>query len=304
MSQHQQDFEALDPEQIAPATTVFYRANADQVGHGRTLPMIGGVRNHLLDVLPDPLLMGDAPRVRVYADTAAGVLGALIPGYQPIAARMEEALSPGDTGTDPELVEDGWLARYQHAAQMKRLLQQKLNHQAQQSGRWDALTDAEREQLAGSAEGLIPFGIQQVVPVAGPDGDIIEYEVDVWSTPRATLVINSGDYGPASIVFDDDLGWNPEPVSMMPVPDDHAGELVPLFAIPPNLIALDPTSDDLYLRSLEAAGLLTIATNLPLQPSALWNESVVVGEAINDGRIVEGGTDTYATLTADAVAAP
>lgn len=279
----------LDPTVPAPPMTVPYNPNLDAVGHGRELPLIGGQRTHQLDVLVEPLLRGDHKRVRIYADNAAGVLSELIPNYAPYAAALDTAIETGDRDSVEDAFVDAFLARWRHATLVRVALQNQLNNEAHTAGVWAALTDEQRTQCAQAAEGLIPVGVIEVHQMDDADGHPIDVEVPVWDSLLIPLVVNRGDYG---LYSDDDVTEPTADVSVRFTDDETGGVDITI----PVVIVLDPTDDDTYVASLQDAGLLSIEFRPVLPISSLYLNSMLLGQAIEQGRVVEGGTTTFADL--------
>lgn len=285
------DVTTLDPTLPAPPQTVVYQPQADAVGHGRTLPLVGGSRNYVLDVLVDPLLLpAGQPQVRVYADNATGVLAVLVEGYATVAAEYEAALLAEDRDQVQTAFVDGFLYRRAHAHRTRIKLQQRFNEAAKADGTWDALDPDEQMQCDGGAAGKIPTGLIDVRTVDDPDGNPVDIDVPVWETDLITLVINRGDY---DLYVDDNT---PEPVSTMATEDPEGRRVVYVTRYPENLLVLDPTDDDLYMESLERAGMLKITVYDPQPVDQLFLDSVRLGQAIEAGQVTEGGTATFADL--------
>ncbi|GEM_PF-4149896 len=285
------DVTGLDPLEAAPPQLVAYRPSADDVGHGRTLPLIGNARNYLFDVLPDPeLLPAGSPRVRVYADRHRDVLSVLIPDYAGIA----EALTRSEETGTPEEVTDAFTSAFDlrtlHAHSMRVVLQRRLNQAAQASGSWSRLTEEEAQQCSRAAEGQIPVGIPVVVGGIDADGNTVELDMAVWETDAVPLVVNRGDYG----FYSESLV--PEPVSELA----HVGEDGDLYVYvteaATNVIVLNPTDEDIYVESLASAGLLVLDEYLPEDTDPLFIQALLLGRAIADGVVTEGGPATYADI--------
>lgn len=295
----------LDPALPAPPMTVAYNPQSDAVGHGRSLPIIGGRRNYILDVLPDPAILPDrAPRVRVYADNEPGVLAKLIPDYEQIAADLVESWVSEDGAAYDDLYTEGVARRRAHAHQVRQLLQSRINDAAKRDGSWGRLTADEQAQCEGAAIGGIPTGIVVEQSILDPDGHEWTVEQAVWETPHVPLVINRWDYGQYGGMFDGDgatftpamQGFVPEPVSTCSFPAGDGAEVVCISDRPVNMIILDPTSDSTYLDSLEQAGLLTVTVYRPDQPDTLYLDSVRLGRALASGVFTEGGSASFADL--------
>lgn len=253
--------------------------DADHVGHGRILPLVGGVRPYVYDVTYD------GGRSRVYADTPAGVLDALIDDYRQLwqtwreaSTVLEQVEDRDDTPTEQQVAaaEDAYYfllsARIQYATAVRCDLQASENKAARASGSWDRLTDEERTQCEESAAGKRPLGVLVEAPWdPDPGQQSATVEFGVWDTEHCKLVINRGDYG----LFD--LDGTPEPQSTLTQPDPQTGEEIVVVDDPPNLVVIDPTTDWLLLDSLAKAGVLTIITRPVDLPDAFYTEAVEMG---------------------------
>lgn len=292
------DLARLDPSEPAPPIRVRYDPDADQVGHGRTLPLIGGSRNYLYDVLVSEDLAGpDQPRWRIYADTSEGILAHLIAGFSDTATKITEAWLEEDSADYSRWFTDAFLRCRAHAHQVRQTLQGAINTAARADGSWSRLTADEQAQCEGGAAGMIPTGLTDERLGVDADGNMIELEVAVWSTPHVKLVINRGDYGTLGGVFDDDTElFVPEPMSDSASAVIDGMEVVYVTDVPNNMVILDPSTVDLYVDSLAQAGLVQITVYRPDQPDSLYLDSVRLGRAIDDGTFTEGGTATFADL--------
>lgn len=283
------DVSRLDPANIAPTIVVDRNPKADEVGHGRTLPLIGNARPHTFDVAFD-----DGTK-RVYADTAAHALGAIIDGYEAVGVRSFEAsqdiedrdlrdedVPDEDRRAAVELFADAWEARYVHADAVRLRVQKAENERARQDGSWEklgseeqfVLTDAERAES-------VPFGVRTLVtietgdPFGGPSSALVER--GIWETSLVRLALNRGDYG-----FYNPEG-TPEPVSTMTTrlgEGDAARDVVITTEFPANLIILDPGDDESYLYSLERAGLIEITLRPTELPDEVYTNALRLGEEL------------------------
>lgn len=235
----------LDPRQPAPPVVLPRDAARDQVGHGRTVPLVGGARPYLLEVV------FDQGRQRVYADSPADALTAIIPGY----AQKVAAVAQAGRDDAAAALADAFLARFDHADALRRKLQQQVNEEAEASGAWDTLDDEEREQCTLSASSTPdsppPVGVIYEVPVDSPFGDVTAQDVGFWTCSSVHLVINRGDYG----ILDEDYL---EPRSWLETAAPDGGAYVIEGVWPTNMTVLDPTDDEVYLESLGRAGLVTV----------------------------------------------
>lgn len=279
-----------DPAEEAPPIVTGRNPKADSVGHGRILPLVGGVRPYVFDVTYN------GGTERVYADTPAGVLTALIDGYDSLwedwktaSAALTDAEERGETptATQQAAAEDAYYllvtARIRYATNIRRQLQQAENIAAQTTGTWDQLSSEERAQCTESAAGAAPIGVLVEAPWDPDDltdgADTIEF--GVWETPHCRLVINRGDYG----VFD--LDGTPEPQSTLSETDPETGEqIVYVTEQPENMLILDPTDDWGLLQSLEHAALISIETRPVDLPDQFYTDAVTLGR-----EILAGGTE-------------
>lgn len=273
---------ALDPAQPAPPVVVDRNPGRDAVGHGRTLPLVGGIRPHVYDVV-----YADGTR-RVYADTPGDVLAAVIPGYEEHAAAMAAAQDAVESllwnpdgsrreGVDPEQANDArdrvqrafvdaFDARSDHATALRMTMQRNENERARANGQWDDLDDEARAQCEASVQGEIPVGIIYIVPE-----DTGEVERGFWPFEAPRLVISRGDYG----LFDP--AGTEEPESLATVVDDDGHEYVPVVRFPRNLVILDPTEESLYVESLEVAGVLSCTIRPVDLPDEQYSGAVALG---------------------------
>lgn len=262
--------EGWDPSMPAPPLLVDVRPEADQVGHGRILPMVGGRRNYIYDVL-----INDGQQ-RVYADDVAGVLSKIIPGYESAAAGLEAAVEAQDRISIQRSVNQMFLLRAAHARAVRQELQGQINDLARRHGTWESLSEEEREQCEGGAAGLIPVGVIVEEPFVDPDGTPITVERGVWEHAEVKLVIDRGDYG----LFDPD--GTPEPTSELAVEEDDGRLYVYAAKQPDNMIVLDSTDDEEYLGSLEQAGVVSITIYSPDVEDATYLDAVRLGRDIMD----------------------
>lgn len=284
---------ACDPSTEAPPLVVPRRADADAIGHGRILPLVGGVRPHVYDVV------FDGSRQRVYADTPAGAVTALIDGYADLwdkyrttRSEVDDVELRGESAT-PELSirqQDAYfemlVARTAFANTTRCTLQSVENERAQACGDWDQLTDEERTQCTESANGPSPVGVLVDMPWDGGEGEPATIEMGVWETPHCKLVINRGDYG----LFDPD--GTPEPMST--VGDEDANGAVIVGPYPENMIVIDPTSDWSLLDSLERANLIEVTVRPVDLPDSYYTDAVELGDRILAGEESETATPAAA----------
>lgn len=284
----------LDPAQRAAPVIVDRNPAADQPGHGRVLPLIGGVRPHTYDVV------FDGGRRRVYADTPGDVLGAVIPGYDAVTQALSAAEDAAERlvwGPDgkrlpdpaPEAVDAArdavqaafvaaFEARCDHATAVRQALQSAENEQAVASGVWDDLDDEARGQCEASARGEVPVGVVYLVP----DDDGGTTERGMWPFEAPRLVISKGDYG----LFDP--AGTEEPESL--VGDDIDGrEVISVVRFPRNMVILDPTEEEFYVESLEVAGVLDVTVRPVDLPDEQYASALALGrkmrEAGEDGGV-------------------
>lgn len=265
---------ALDPSEPAAPVVVDRDRNRDQVGHGRTLPLVGGQRPYVYDVV-----FANGTR-RVYADTIPGVLSAFIDGY----AAATAAIADAEANDDPDAMEVAlaavFEARYAHAHALRVQMQQVINSEAQANGTWDTLDEEEREQCSKAADGAIPIGVLYEVPLEDADGSEIVVDKGFWTHADVKLVINRGDYD----LFDPD--FTPEPESLLSEIDPDTGkDVVYGGRWPTNMVILDPTDEDAYLESLEHAGYVEVTVRPVDLPDDLYLRAVEVGRemAATDG---------------------
>lgn len=285
-----------DPARCAPPIQT---DDARDVGvgaaHGRVLPLVGNTRPYMLDVT----VVGTD--TRIYADRATDVLSLLIGAeYADLADKIESAqivdrvlpAPPRPLGdylptelaamAVPEIVADPttaepqarqqvieWLydmarLRWAHASEIRAELQQAVNA-AIDTETWQALSDAEREELTASADPTRghPVGIPRQAPHAVPTGDgSAEFGVHVeavWSA-SARLVLNTGDYAP----------WSEAPwVIAIREHLDSEGRTVE-YPTRENTIELVVDTEEEYLQSLVDAGVLTLEERLPTQVDPMF----------------------------------
>lgn len=241
----------LDPAKIAPPIVVTDGEHTTiGAAHGRVLPLIGNRRPYVYDIsLPD--------RRRIYADTPEDAIAVLIGGDY---AEHLAALRALESSTDDAATDQVWLTlanlRYVHADRLRLGLQQQINELTQQSGEWDHLEEAERDQLVKAADpdGPCPIGVLEETPFVGENDELHTSLVGYWSA-RVSLVINTGDYDP----YTD----RPRPRSEM----TRDGVVVPGD---PNLVVLDIADSITYLNSLEKAGWLTVSVLPVEQPDPIF----------------------------------
>lgn len=296
------DFYALDPAAVAPNLVVAVNPNGagEQVGHGRTLPLIGNVRPHTFDVV-----FADGTK-RVYADTPGKALCALIDGYEALVDEQIELeatieqdafttghVEPAKQQRASELYEQMWIARWRLADQVRVQVQQRENADSHEHGRWERLSSAEKAELESAAKGNIPLGLPRLVriergdPFGGPDSVLIEQ--GEWETDQSLLVINRGDYGPYS-----EEGV-PEPVSTMTMTvgeGDDAFEAVVATPEPLNIIVLDPGDDMTLLESLDRADVVSLTVRPADLPDSMYTDAVEIGRKMIErdpelGRLTE-----------------
>lgn len=296
------DVKALDPGLPAPPVDVEREPSRDMVGHGRVLPLVGGSRPHQYDVV-----YADGTR-RVYADTPGGVLSAVIPGYEETALALAEAESEAErllydeSGVRVENVDphelaaardkvqaafaDAFVARADHATELRMRLQQQENAHAAAEGTWDGLDDEGREQCEASARGEVPVGVIYQAP--DDDGSIIER--GFWPFPVPRLVISKGDYG----LFVPEGTEEPESMVDAEFTDDEATgfdaapEFVPVVRFPRNMIILDPTEESLYMESLEVAGVIEVEVRPVDLADDIYTSAVETGAEMREAG-EEGG---------------
>lgn len=278
---------SLDPAQPAPPVVVDREPERDHVGHGRTLPLIGGVRPHVYDVVFDD------GRRRVYADTPGDVLSAVIPGYEKHARALSQAESEVESllwdedgqrrgtidqaafNTARDRVQaafvDAFVARADHATALRARLQQTEIDRARTGGAWDDLDDEGRAQCEASARGEVPVGVIYVVPE-----DTGSVERGFWPYEAPRLVISRGDYG----LFDP--AGTEEPESLASVVDDEGREYVPVVRFPRNMVILDPTEENLYVESLEVAGVIESTVRPVDLPDSLYTDAVDLGAKMRE----------------------
>ena len=299
------DVTGLDPSLTAPTIVVDRDPRSDQVGHGRTLPLIGNARPHVYDV------MFDDGRKRVYADTAAHALTAIILDYEDagLASWQEQIdaeamLDRGEEPTDEQTqaaadkYADAWALRYAHAHEQRIRLQQAENARAQACADWQNLSTAEREHLEDCANGMLPFGLSTMQRV--PTGDIFggpEFalvEQGVWETPYVKLVINRGDYD----LFSQEGDPEPESTLGYMVTDEDGTEREVIMAdLPPlNMTILDPSDDLSYLSSLAEAGVVEVTVRPVDLPDNIYTGAVELGRQIIEAHPDLGDYGTAAGL--------
>lgn len=214
-------YRPLHPERdmIPPLVTMDGDTTAVGTAHGRTVPVIGSTRPPVYDVSVHPF---DGSGRRVYADDADDVLAVLCgEDYQRQLGITREAL---EKSTEAELTtmmaekpsEEEIQATYDLTLEAqaeigllcvirgtgiqrwRQKAQEIINTQAKQNGRWDALTDKEREVLIDAANpnsDTFPVGIPEPGLIEAPDGRTIEGIRGVWRA-HVPLVLNEADFLP------------------------------------------------------------------------------------------------------------
>lgn len=264
---------SLDPMLPAAPVVVPRDPQRDAVGHGRTVPLVGGERPYLLEVV------FDEDRQRVYADRMEDVLGVIIEGYAQHVAAVDDAASKGQDEQRGAIAE-AFLARYDHADELRRVLQRRVNDQARLTGAWDRLDEEEQEQCALAASGdlqaMPPVGVLYEVPVDTPLDGVASVDLGFWSSREVKLCINRGDYG----IFEDGLV---EPQSWLETTDPDGRSYVIEGVWPANMTILDPTSDEAYLQSLVMAGLVSVTVIPSDLPDEVYEAALQAGRASGEG---------------------
>lgn len=285
------DVSTLDPSVPAPPMKVAVNPRADSVGHGRTLPLIGGRRSYMYDVLCE---QGTS---RIYADSPTGVLRELIKGYAAAADALDAAEATGDRDQLEQAFSALFLLRAEHATAVRIELQRQLNTDARATSRWDRLSTEEQGQLSAAEDGRIPVGVIIEEESVDIDGHPILVDRGIWETPFATLVIDRGDYG----LFDPDC--TPEPTCELAEQDEN-GQWVVIVTNgnPDNMIILDSTDDESYLDSLEAAGVISIDLYPPDAEDSFYLDAVRLGQNIMESEDTDltGWVGYHPELAADA----
>lgn len=259
----------LDPSMPAPPMVVERNPNRDAVGHGRDLPLVGGQRPYVYDVV-----FNDGAR-RVYADTIPGVLSAFIDYYGHLDEEARVAEDAGDQSAVESANAGLFEARAQHATDLRVRLQRDINTQAEANGTWDTLDEEEVEQCTKAASGEIPVGVLYEVPLEDLDGSEMIVDKGFWTHSEVRLVINRGDYE----LFDPD--FTPEPESLLSEVDSDTGkDIVYGGRWPENLVILDPTEEDDYIESLEHAGQIEVTVRPVDLPDDLYLRAVQTGREI------------------------
>ena len=274
------DVKGLDPAMEAPPLTVDVNPAADQPGHGRTLPLVGGTRPYLYDATYNDNTQ------RVYADSIAGVLSALIPGYAELAAAETAAIAAvevavendGPTDEQRDAVQAALRAsmdaRWKYASTLRVAIQTEINEAARMSGAWDDLDSEEQAQCAAAEAGEVPVGVLWEIPIDLPGGVVERVDQGYWSTDAVQLVINRGDYG----FFDPQ--FTPEPMSDLATVDETTGRrYVTVSKWPSNMVILDPTEEAEFFLSLCEAGVLSVVTRPVDLPDDFYSESLRLGRA-------------------------
>lgn len=175
----------------------------------------------------------DGTRSFIKAADATTLLVALVPGYDALVEALEAARASGNRKATQKAHRNLLDARRAHAHAVRVSLQRRINNDAKADDTWAALTDKECAELTRAATGTAPLGIliEEETWIAG-----IEYLMTVGRWDAAVpLVVNRADY---ALLADGDT-WNEEPTGA-------------------NVIALDPSDDDLYVASLGAIGVLAV----------------------------------------------
>ena len=192
---------------------------------------------HLADFDSRPLTYAvqnpDGTRSFVKAIDAVTLLGAVVPGYDALTGALSDARASGNRKAIEKAHRALLDARRAHGQALRGALQRRIVAEARADGTWAALTDEERTELTRAATGTVPLGIlvEEETWIAG-----VPYLMTVGRWDAAVpLVVNRADY---ALLADGDT-WNEEPTGA-------------------NVIALDPSDDDLYVASLEAIGVLAV----------------------------------------------
>jgi hypothetical protein len=323
-----------DPAETAPPlTTEDGHTQAVGEAHGRMLPLVGGSRPYLYD-----LAFGESSRV--YADTVNDAMAIYLGGrYAELAAELThldgtlpaqpavpyetpiddvDAVLLGDLGEVVDVVSDADVARFaaideavtrrkrvlyemalirrQHADHIRIDLQARINDAARADGTWDLLSDAEQSELTASADpqGTSPAGVIEEVPTVRTtktgttEQDV--FERGTWFS-STHLVVNTGDYTP----------WTDIPFvhSALILPDQDGADCeVPTRS---NLVILDIDTDEDYLQSLAAAGVVKLRVWPDEQPDEVFREMTTDAVVYPKLRI-EGGPDQSLSETDDAEA--
>lgn len=277
----------LDPNTEAPHMVVDRNPGADEIGHGRTLPLVGGVRPYTYDVV------FDEGRRRVYADTPGGVLSAFIPGYaelrstnRSLVAVLDELDARDEEPTAEQIDQSSTVyaamynARYEYGTKVRVQLQAAENAAAQAAGTWDTLSDEERQECELAAQGRIPDGVIVQVPWDNDlTGEPMIIDQGVWETDACRLVINDGDYG----INDPD--GSPAPTSTLPTTDEDGREMVIMTTYPENMIILYLAEDTELLQSLERAELVSVEVRPVDLPDEFYTEAVKIGAQLAAGEL-------------------
>ncbi|MGB3675973.1 MAG: hypothetical protein WA988_16195 [Candidatus Nanopelagicales bacterium] len=299
--------------------------------HGRMLPLIGGSRPYLYDVA-----VGGSGRV--YADTVNDAMAMYLGGrYAELAAELSDLdrtlparpalsyeapiddvdavlLSDLDDLTDEvseaeldrfsaldeavtrrnRLLYEMALIRRQHADQVRIDLQARINDEARADGTWDQLSHAEQTELTASADphGTSPAGVIEEVPTvrttSAGTAEPVLFERGTWFA-TTSLVVNTGDYTP----------WTDIPFvhSALILPDQDGVDCeVPTRS---NLVILDIDTDEDYLQSLAAAGVVKLRVWPDEQPDEVFR-AMTTDTVVYPKLRIEGGPDTALVDTDDA----
>lgn len=262
--------------------------------HGRVIPLVGLYRPYIYDLAANKITDNDLRIYADTAEDAIGVLvGAQLPQVLAELASVEASLPANPAEVDildqasllllgdeaaadaPPMTDEQNEAHGQylealdrhddlrvqaagliggHADSVRCKAQAEINAAARQDGRWDKLTEEERQHLEWAADigpdGRFPTGLPQMVPFFNDDGEESGTVMrGVWEAD-VPLVCNRGNYFP----------WNEAlPPESMAEAEDEDGDA---YLVPgePNLVWLNIDSPQDYLDSLVAAGLVDLET--------------------------------------------
>lgn len=202
-----------DTGHIPPLITHDGHIHAVGTAHGRTIPVVCSTRPPVFDVSFDRVL---PEHIRVYADYAEDVLAAVCGvDYQERLARLY-AIQEEYSGLDDETKAKRRIAmldesdrlnaqltylRSDFAHQARLVAQGIINDAAKKDGRWDDLSDRERDVLDRAEHSIAtaPVGIVDEMMFANANGELIAGNRGSWRAD-VPLVVNDGDYYPYTTV--------------------------------------------------------------------------------------------------------
>lgn len=256
---------SVDPRQCDPSVpclpmVVPLNPKRDEVGHGRTLPLIGDTRNYVYDVVPHDR------SVHIYADTPTDVCRHLIPGYSELLDAV--------TGSDDMAGEDAlFVARTEFVKPWRIMLQAAENDAARENGMWAHLDAEHIEQATLSVDpGYVPTGVE-VIETRDTAFGVVDIITGVWEAAAPKLVVDLADYYPYQATVE-------LPRSELVIAEEDGFQIVPITDKPENMVILDSTTEERLISSLAEAGIITVSVYVPLMPDASYLAALRLGQQI------------------------